>query len=114
MDIWYGGHLEHSKKCSGMHFWDPQPTLTIRFLSRKKNFFQNFGVRKIAKYFFWLVGSKNDFWDKILIEKLKTIDEIWEHLNIGTYLKKSILTSVERFLGPFLGVDSQNHLREPL
>ena len=49
MDIWYKGYLEHPKKCSGMHFWDPQPTLNIRFLSRKKFFFSKFGGQKNSK-----------------------------------------------------------------
>ena len=52
MDIWYKGYLEHPKKCSGMHFWDPQPTLNIRFLSRKKFFFSKFGGQKNSKKIF--------------------------------------------------------------
>ena len=60
-------HLEYPKKFSRMRFWDPQTTLTIRFLNWKKNvFFQNLGVKKIAKNFFCIVGSKNDFWTKFL------------------------------------------------
>ena len=66
MDIWYKGYLEHSKKCSGMHFWDPQTTLTIRFLSRKKIFFSKFWGPQIPQFFFWLVGSKIGFWAKFL------------------------------------------------
>ena len=56
MDIWYKGHLEHSKKCSGMHFWDPQPTLTIRFLIRKKNFLSKFWGQKNSKIIFLACG----------------------------------------------------------
>ena len=42
MNIWFGGHLKHPKKCSQIDFWDPQPSLNIGFLKPKKNFFRKF------------------------------------------------------------------------
>ena len=77
MDIWYKGYLEHPKKCSGMHFWDPQTTLTIRFLSRKKFFFSKFWGPQIPKNFFLACGIQNRFLGKILTEDMTAESNVW-------------------------------------
>ena len=98
MTIWYEGHLEHPKKCSGMHFWGLETCSNTKFLKSKKNFFRKFGGQKKCKITFLGCGTKKRFRVKILIDYIYPIDEIWDHLEYGNILEKSIL----RLLGPFL------------
>ena len=100
MNIWYGGHLEHPKKCSGMDFWLLETTSTIRFSRSKKIFFSKFGGRQSTKIFFLACGTKKRFLGKILDDYVTPISEVWAHFENENIVKKSILT----LLGPFLGV----------
>ena len=97
MTIWYEGHLEHPKKCSGMHFWGLETCSNTKFLKPKKNFFQKFRGQKKCKITFLGCGTKKRFRVKILIDYIYPIDEIWAHLEYGNILEKSIL----RLSGPF-------------
>ena len=110
MNIWYEGHLEHPKKCSGMHFWGLETCSNTKFLKSKKKIFRKFGGKKKCKITFLGCGTKKRFRVKILIDYIYPIDEIWAYLEYGNILEKSILRLSCTFGAFFLGVERRKSL----